>query len=374
MLGKFILYLTCACLGVALAGSKTPEEALKNGNISGHIGAFFQQASQNDPTYGDLNAFLTYESQKFLGYRVGVSAWLVPKIYEGRQGDFDRAQDYFVISSLYINFYNQYEKFGFSLGRYGINEEWITHQNEALSVIYNKLSNISLSFAWVLRNAYTSNYYLSGFRRLFYGGGALLFRSEIQIPSVSIKLVPYLYAAPGVFISPGVKFTLHLPLKSGIYIDGNIHLLSYVASSQYYGQSSSSGLIWLEGLMGWSIFEIGTGLVSVGGGQGANRIDAFGQHSEFERTAGMFYGNAITPYGFISINFSKYILLNGKIRETFIDSKTILNWELNTKFKIQKNIEFGLGFLGMFNSTQATGYFNDTKNYIMVRGFVQYKF
>lgn len=373
MLGKLILYLVCV-VSVALAGSRTPEEALKNGIVSGHIGAFFQQASQNDSTYGDLNAFLAYESQRFLGYKVGASAWLVPKIYEGKKGDFDRAQDYFVISNLYVNFYNRYEKFGFSLGRYEIDEEWITHQNEALSVSYDKFDNISLSFVWALRNSYTSNYYLSGFRKMFYWGGAVLLRGEIQIPKISMKLVPYLYAAPGFFISPGVKFILHFPLKSGIYIDGSLHLLSYAASNQYYGQSSSSGLIWFESLLGWNMFEVGVGLVSVGGGQGANRIDSFGQHSRFERTTGMFYGDAITPYGFASVKFSKDISLYGSIRDTFIGSNTILNWELNTKFKIQKSIEFGIGFLGIFDRTQAISYFNDTKSYIMARGFIQYNF
>ncbi|PAF46810.1 hypothetical protein BKH46_06235 [Helicobacter sp. 12S02634-8] len=344
------------------------------GVINGHIGAFFQQATKQDPTYGDLNMALSYGSARFMGYKIGAKAWLVPKIYEGTQGDFKRAQELFVFSHLYADFYNEYEKFQMTLGRYRIDEEWITHDSEGLSVSYNKLDNISLSFVWALRNAWVTNYYLSDFRKMFYGAGALLFRADIQIPNAPVKIKPYLYLAPGVFVSPGIKVELHLPLKSGLYFDSHIHLLSYVADSKYYGNSSSSGVVWAEGLLGWEGIEGGLGIVSVGGGEGANRIDAFGQHTRFERTVGMFYGDAVTAYGFASLELSQYFSMYGAFRGTFINNQNILNWEARINFSPQKGVEIGFGLLGMSNPTTARGYFSGTSQYLMGRGFVQYSF
>ncbi|PAF41249.1 outer membrane family protein [Helicobacter sp. 11S03491-1] len=374
MLRKLVL---CCLYGGVLfaAGAKTPQEAFMKGIINGHIGAFFQQSTKKDPTYGDLNMSLSYDSQRFMGYKVGAKAWLVPRIYEARSGDFNRAQEIFVLSDLYADFYNEYEKFGITLGRYKIDEEWITHNTEGLSVTYDKLDNISLSFVWALRNAYVRNYYLSGFRKMFNWSGALLFSGQIQIPNAPIKINPYLYIAPGVFISPGIKIELHLPLKTGIYFDGHVHLLSYVGSESYYGKlNGSSGLIWAEGLIGWNSLETGLGFVSVGGGTGANRIDAFGQHTRFERTVGMFYANAVSAYGFVSTKITNYASLYGAVRGTFIKGKNILNWDARVNFHLQKGVELGLGILGMFNQTQATGYFGGTKDYLMGRGFIQYSF
>ncbi|PAF52074.1 Opr family porin [Helicobacter sp. 13S00477-4] len=370
------LVLCCLYGGIVFAASpKTPEEAFMKGIVNGHIGAFFQQSTKQDPTYGDLNMSLGYNSQRFMGYKVGAEVWLVPKLYEANKNDFERAQNIFVFSKLYGDFYNEYEKFGITLGRYEINEEWMTHNTEGLSVTYDKLDNISLAFVWAFRNAYVKNYYLSdGFRKMFDWSGSLLLRADIQIPNAPLKIEPYLYIAPGFFISPGIKLKLHLPLKQGIYFDSHIHLLSYVPSEKYYKVSSSSGLVWIEGLMGWNGFEGGVGLVSVGGGVGVNRIDSFGQHTPFERTVGVFYGNAVTVYGFASTKIMDYVSLYGAIRGTFIDKKNILNWEARINFDIYKGVELGLGLLGMSNQTEAIGYFNGTKNYIMGRGFIQYSF
>ncbi|PAF45074.1 outer membrane family protein [Helicobacter sp. 11S02596-1] len=373
MLRKLVL---CCLYGsiVFSAGPRTPQEALMKGVINGHIGAFFQQSTKEDPTYGDLNMALSYDSQRFMGYKIGAQAWLVPKLYEARGGDFKRAQEFFVISRVYADFYNEYEKFQLKLGRYDIDEEWMTHDTEGLSVSYDKFENISLSFVWALRNAWVTNYYLSDFRKMFDWSGALLFRGDIQIPNAPVKIKPYLYIAPGFFISPGLKVELHLPLKSGIYFDSHIHLLSYVADKRYYGKSSSSGLVWAEGLVGWNGLEGGVGIITVGGGAGANRIDAFGQHTRFERTVGMFYGNAVTAYGFASASITHYLSLYGAMRGTFINNKNILNWDLKVNFNLQKGIELGFGLLGMFNQTDATGYFGGTKDYLMGRGFIQYSF
>ncbi|PAF48955.1 hypothetical protein BKH41_04830 [Helicobacter sp. 12S02232-10] len=369
------LVLCCLCGGVVFAaGTRTPQEAFMKGVVNGHIGFFFQQSTKQDPTYGDLNMDLSYNTQRFMGYKFGAKAWLVPKIYEAKQGDFNKAQEIFVFSNIYGDFYNEYEKFRLTLGRYNIDEEWMTHDTEGISVSYDKFENISLSFVWALRNAWVTNYYLSNFRKMFNWSGALLFRGDIQIPNAPVKIKPYLYMAPGFFISPGIKIELHLPLKSGVYFDSHIHLLSYVANKQHYGTSSSSGLVWAEGLVGWNGLESGIGIVSVGGGAGANRIDAFGQHTRFERTVGMFYGDAVTAYGFASGDMGRYFSLYGAVRGTFINGKNILNWDAKINFKPQKGVELGLGILGMFNQTDATGYFGGTKDYIMGRGFVQYSF
>lgn len=374
MLRKLVL-CCLLCGGVALAAdARNPQEALMKGIINGHIGAFFQQSSKEDPTYGDLNMSLSYQTERYMGYKLGAEAWLVPRLYQGKGGDFDRAQDIFVFTKLYGDFYNKYEKFRMTLGRYEINEQWITHNTEGLSVSYDKLDNISLRFVWAFRNAYVENYFLSGFRKMYDWAGAILLQGDIQIPNAPVKIKPYLYFAPGVFVSPGIDVDLHLPLKSGIYFDSHIYLLSYVADKKYYGSSGSSGLVWVEGLVGVGNMQGGLGLMTVGGGQGANRIDAFGQHTPFERTAGMFYGNSTTIYGFAKADITSYANVYGALRGTFINGKSVLNWEAKINFIPQKGIELGLGILGMSNQTDAVGYFHGTKNYIMGRGFVQYKF
>ncbi|MDO7253787.1 outer membrane family protein [Helicobacter cappadocius] len=375
MLRKLVLCCLSIYGGIVFADNiKSPQDALMKGVINGHIGAFFQQSTKQDPTYGDLNMSLAYQSQRFMGYKVGAEAWLVPRLYQGKTGDFDRAQDLFVFTKLYGDFYNQYEKFKMTLGRYEINEQWITHNTEGLSLSYDKLDNISLKFVWAFRNAYVENYYLSGFRKMYGWAGAILFQGDIQIPNAPVKIKPYLYFAPGVFISPGIDVDLHLPLKSGIYFDSHIYLLSYVADKKYYGASGSSGLVWLEGLVGLGNMQGGLGLSTVGGGQGANRIDAFGQHTPFERATGMFYGNSTTIYGFASADITNYAKIYGALRGSFINGKSVFNWEAKVNFTPIKGVELGISILGMANQTDAIGYFNDTKNYIMGRGFVQYKF
>lgn len=375
MLRKLIL--CCLLLSGEFAFAeyaKTPKEAIMKGVINGHIGAFFQQSSNQDPTYGDLNMDISYSTQRFMGYKIGAQAWLVPKLYQGKSGDFDNAQELFVFSQLYADFYNQYQKFGMTLGRYNIDEEWITHDTEGLSIRYDKIDNISLSFVWALRNAYVTNYYLSGFRKMFTWWGSLLFRADIQIPNTPIKVAPYLYIAPGVFISPGIKVDLHLPLKSGVYFNSKIQLLSYVADKSYYKDNSgSSGLVWAEGSVGWNKLETGVGLVSVGGNAGANRIDAFGQHTPFERAVGMFWANAVSIYGYGSAKIFQYADLYGAIRGTFINGKNILNWDARINFKPQKDIDLGIGMIGMFNHTDALDYFGG-KDYLLFRGFIQYNF
>ena len=143
--------------------ARTIEQAFKEGYINGHAGFYAQQSSHKDPTFVDLNLSASYETLRFKGYKIGIEAWLNAQIFQANANDYFHNKDIFILSNIYGDFYNPYEKFGIRVGRYKIDEEWITHNTEGFSVDYDGLENISLHFSWAFRNAYVENYFACDF-------------------------------------------------------------------------------------------------------------------------------------------------------------------------------------------------------------------
>ncbi len=356
------------------------QDAFKRGLIYGHAGLLFQQSISDAPTYGDINLSIGYETRRYLGYKFGAEAWLIPKLYEAKKNDFINGQTYFDAPQLYADYYNQYEKFGGTIGRYKIDEEWLTHYNEGLSVNYERFSNVSLSFSWALRNAYITNYYSQNFKvfgnyiNAKWTGGAFYLRATITIPQAPITITPYLYAVPDFFIAPGLKGELDLPITQKILFRGIIHLASYVElnNTRKSLNSGGGGFIWGEAGIDWRGFRFGGGIVNTPSG-GATYIDGFGQHTPFERSDGIFYYDATTPYIFASANFWNYVTAYGAFRTTFTSGQTIINWEAKLDIVPIPNTRIGLSALGMNNPTAAPGRFG-AKDYMIFRGYVEYRF
>lgn len=357
-------------------GARTIEEAFKGGYFNGHAGTYAQQASNREPTFVDLNMSLSYQTLRYRGYKIGMEAWLNAKLFEQSVGGFSRNKDIFTITNLYGDFYNQYEKFGIRVGRYNIDEEWITHNIEGMSVDYDGLKNISLNFTWAFRNAYTENYYNSGFRKMYRVVGAMLLRGSIDIPNFPLTITPYFYFAPGVFFTSAFKAAMNLPLPYSIYFKASTDLISYIQDKGWYGPNAGAGFLFmLDSSVYWNGLEGGIGF-SATDSDGASRIDAFGQHTVFERPVGMFWGNAITIYGFVKYEMTNYFKVHTAIRNTFIDGKNVFNWEIKasgTPLKKLSGLELGIAAIGMDNKSEAVDYFGG-KEYILIRGFVQYKF
>ena len=367
------------------AYARTIEQAFKNGYINGHIGTYAQQSSHKDPTFIDLNFSISYETLRWKGYKIGVEGWLNAKVFEVYPHDFAHNKDIFILPKIYADFYNSYERFGIRVGRYGINEEWITHNTEGFSVDYDGLQYTSLHFSWAFRNAYVENYYSCGFggcdnfgdrvARKYRVIGALYLRGSFDIPQFPVKLTPYFYTAPGIFFTTALKASMDLPVPYDIFVKSNVHLISYIQDKGYYGPNAGAGFAFLmDGSVYWNGLEGGVGF-SATDSHGASMIDAFGQQTPFERPVGMFWGGATTIYGFVKYHMN-YLDLSAGIRNTFINSKNVFNWELKasgTPIYNFKGLQLGLSVIGMNNSSEAIDYFGG-KNYILVRGFVQYKF
>ncbi|MCE3037949.1 outer membrane family protein [Helicobacter anatolicus] len=370
-----LILLFFAKLSAEIESARTIEEAFKGGKIGGHVGLFAQQSLNKEPGFLDINSSFAYSTLRYKGYKIGTEFWLNAKLFEAKPGDFSRNKDIFVITNLYADFYNQYEKFGIRAGRYQIDEEWITHNAEGFSVDYDGIENVSLNFSWVFRNAYTENYYTSGFRRMYRVIGAMLLRGSIQLPQFPISITPYMYFAPGVFFSPAVKANMNLPLPKDVFLKSNMHFLTYVQDKGYYGSDAGTGVLFmLDTSASWYGIEGGVGF-SITSEKGASLIDAFGQHTAFERPVGMFYGGAITAYSFLKYSLP-YLDVYGAIRETFLENKNIFNWEVRISGTPLKNIsglELGFSAIGLDNPTSAVDYFGGSE-YILFRGYVQYKF
>ncbi len=360
-------------------------DAFSRGLIYGHAGLLFQQSINNAPTYGDINLSLGYESRRFLGYKFGGEMWIIPKLYEGRANDFRTSQTYFEVPQLYADYYNQYERFGGTIGRFKMDEEWITHFNEGLSVSYDQISNLSLAFTWSLRNAYITNYYTQNYKVFgeyqsgkvgSWRGGAFYLRATLQIPQAPIKLMPYIYLVPDFFVAPGLKGELNLPITKSLIFNGIIHLTSYVElnDARKITNNSGGGIIWAEGGIDWSGFRAGVGIINTPQG-GAIFIDGFGQHTPFERTDGIFYYNAITPYAFISTNFWNYLNVYGAFRTSIIDAQSVINWEAKMDITPIQNVRMGIMALGMNNPTPAPARFgSNLGSYMIFRGYIEYRF
>ena len=166
--------LVFVCLSVGLlqgadiklndAPGNSFQDAFERGLIYGHAGLLFQQSIDKAPTYGDINLSLGYESRRFMGYKFGAELWLIPKLYQGSPNDFRKSQTYFEMSQIYADYYNQYERFGGTIGRFRANEEWITHFNEGLALSYDQIPNLSLAFMWSLRNAYITPHFSQNYK------------------------------------------------------------------------------------------------------------------------------------------------------------------------------------------------------------------
>lgn len=374
---KLIVLTSLCCVNIyaEVTSARTIEEAFKGGKIGGHIGLFTQQSVNAEPAFLDINSSFGYSTLRYKGYKIGTEFWLNGKFFEVRPGDFAKDKKIFVLTNIYADFYNQYERFGIRVGRYHINEEWITHNAEGMSVDYDGIENISLNFSWVFRNAYTENYYTSDFRRMYRVVGAMLMRASVQLPQFPISITPYMYFAPGVFFSPAVKASMNLPLPRDVFLKSNLHFLTYVQSRGWYGPDAGTGVLFdLNSSASWYGLEGGLGF-SATSDKGASMIDAFGQHSAFERPVGMYYGGATTIYSFLKYSLP-YLDIYGAIRETFLNKKNVFNWEFKVSGTPLRNIsglELGFSMIGMDNTTDAVDYFGG-KKYILFRGFVQYKF
>ncbi len=365
--------------------SSTPansfEDAFERGFVYGHIGALFQQGLDEAPTYGDLNFSIGYESRRFQGYKFGAEAWLIPKLYEAKSGDFMKGQTYFALAQLYADFYHQHEKFGATIGRYGINEEWMTHFTEGASLKYDLIPYIDLSLTWALRNAYITNYYVDNFSVFgefdgyHWNGGAWYLKAAISIPQTTAKITPYFYYVPDFFSAPGVRGDVDLHITRRSLFKLMVHLMSYVElnGERKAQNGGSGGLIWAEGSFDFPNFRIGAGIINTLAG-GAIYIDNFGQHTPFERTEGIFYYNATTPYGFISVNlWENYLSAYGALRGTFTNEGTILNWEAKLDMNVISNVSFGLAAIGVNNPTSAKTRLGQG-DYMIFRGYAEFRF
>lgn len=390
-LGKLVF----VCLAVGLlqgadvklndAPASSFQDSFARGLIYGHAGLFFQQSINNAPTYGDINLSLGYESRRFLGYKFGAEMWLIPKLYEGSVGDFRRGQTYFEAPQLYADYYNQYERFGGTIGRYKIDEEWITHYNEGLSLAYDGVPNLSLAFVWSLRNAYITNYYSQNYSVFgqyqsgkvgSWTGGAFYFRAALSVPQAPITLTPYIYLVPGFFVAPGLKGELNLPITPKVLFRGIIHLTSYVELNDERKalNSNGGGVIWAEGGIDWAGIRLGGGIINTPSG-GAIYIDGFGQHTPFERADGIFYYNSTTPYAFISTNLWNYVSVYGAFRMSIMDSQSVLNWEGRLDITPIQNVRIGASAIGVNNPTAAPSRFGSNMgSYTIFRGYVEYSF
>lgn len=357
------------------------EDAFRRGLIYGHAGALFQQTIEESPTYGDLNLSLGYETRRFSGYKFGAELWLIPKLYEAQTGDFRKGQTYFDLTQLYVDYYHQYEKFGGTIGRYSIDEEWMTHFSEGLSVRYDLVPYVDFSFTWALRNAYITNYYADNFGVFGdyidakWSGGAFYLNAIISIPKVPVKIMPYIYFVPNFFVAPGIRGDFDLPITKNILFKAMAHLMSYVEldNTRKAAHSGGGGLIWAEGSFDFSWFRVGVGGIGTPSG-GAIYIDGFGQHTPFERTDGIFYYGATTPYAFISMSFwDNFLSAYGAVRATFVNSQTIWNWEAKVDIHIISSVKIGLAAIGMSNPTPAKSRFGGA-DYMTFRGYVEYRF
>lgn len=360
------------------------EDALTRGLIYGHLGLVFQQSINDGPTYGNISTSLGYESRRFLGYKVGAEMWLIPKLYEANGGEFRRAQTYFEVPQIYGDYYNQYEGFGGTIGRYKTNEEWVTHFVEGASVVYDKINGVELAAHWFIRNAYLTNTFTQNFKSFGsyagakWSGGAFLMRAKAVLPQAPITFTPYLYIVPNFFVAPGIKGELDLPISRSMVFRSMLHLTSYVElnGARKQANKGGGGIIWLEAGLDIKGFRFGAGITSIPSG-GAIFIEAFGQHTPFERSDGMFYYNATTPYGFASLKLFNNISAYGAFRATLINSaETIINWEAKVDVTPFRGVRLGLGAIGMSNSnansmvpTRWGG-----RNYMTFRGYVEYDF
>ncbi|CBG40171.1 outer membrane family protein [Helicobacter mustelae] len=360
-----------------ITSARTIEQAFAGGKIGGHVGLFTQQStSLKDPSYLDINSSFSYDTLRYHGYKVGAEFWLTGKLFDAKPGNFSGVQQIFIFSHLYASFYNQYEKFGIRVGRYAIDEEWMKHNTEGFSIDYDGIENVSLHFSWAFRNAYTTRFYNSVFRRMFRVVGALLFRGSIQIPQFPLSITPYIYVAPGVFFTPGVKATMNLPLPKQIFLKSKAQFLTYTQYKGWYGPNAGTGVLFeLNSSVSWMGLEGGVGGMFTSA-KGASMIDGFGQHTPFQRPVGMFRGDARTLYAFGRYSL-RYLDVYGAMRTTFLDGKNIFNWEFRvsgTPLRNIKGLELGFSILGMNNPTNAEGFFGGSKKYTLFRGYIQYKF
>lgn len=364
--------------------ARTFREAFSKGEVHGHGGFFAQHASNLEPSFTDFNLSLAYDTRRWKGYKVGVEAWLNALIFQAVPDSFRRNKDVFILTNLYLDFYNQYEKFWLRLGRYKINEEWITHNTQGFSLDYEGVDFWSLNFTWSLGNAYVENYFACGFggcdsfkdrlSRTYNVIGAFYLKSAFTLPNFPLKITPYIYSAPGIFFTTALKLDLDLPFRSVKFLN-SMQTISYVGSRLHYGEDAGSGFLFmLDSSVLYRGLRGGIG-VSATNSSGANLIDAFGQNTPFERPVGMFYGNSNTIYGYIQYSM-QYVNVSAGIRNSFMKVGNVFHWELKTVtrpvFKL-KGLEFGLALIGLNNTSEALDYFGG-KRYFLVRGFVQYRF
>lgn len=387
--------LVFVCLSVGLlqgadiklndAPANSFQDAFERGLIYGHAGLLFQQSIDKAPTYGDINLSLGYESRRFMGYKFGAELWLIPKLYEGSPNDFRKSQTYFEMSQIYADYYNQYERFGGTIGRFRANEEWITHFNEGLALSYDQIPNLSLAFMWSLRNAYITPHFSQNYKVFGeyqsgkvgkWTGGAFYLRATLSIPQAPIKLTPYIYLVPDFFVAPGLKGELDLPITQKVLFKGMVHLTSYVELNDQRKvlNSGGGGIIWAEGGVDMSWIRIGAGIINTPKG-GAIYIDGFGQNTPFERADGIFYYNATTPYVFVSSDLWKYVSVYGAFRTSIINAQSALNWEARMDITPIQNVRMGISALGVSNPTQAPSKFGQNLgSYMIFRGYVEYHF
>ncbi len=390
-------------------------QSFRYGYLGGHFGAYAQQTTNNQPTFVDANLSLNYRTLRYRGYRVGAEFWLNGRIFERVIDDFKKTKDIFTFTQLYGDFYNQFEYFRIRLGRYSLDEEWLTNNVEGLSVDYDGLKNLSFHASWIVGNAYSTIFYNSSFRdepnkrfstgssdianerrdRFFNVVGALYGRGTIYMPDIPLDIMGYFYTAPGIFFSPGIKATLNLPLTIDWDLKSHLHLISYIQDEDFYGKDPKNGFTFIGDVSAvYADFEFGLGIIATNT-YGSDLIDAFGQHSGFERPVGVFYGGVTTPYTYLKYQ-NRFVDASLYARRSFTGQADEANNGLNidsvefvlksTPLEDLGGLELGIGAIYMDNKATEAKYFTTIerkkpirdyfsgRDYILLRGFAQFKF
>ena len=166
---KKSLVLIAALSSVALAESATLEEAFKNGKISGDISAYYESRHVDKgekSTYFNNTAWavgsvgLKYETDYFKGFKTAIGFRGAAPLYEddknfdtghGKGDSTERIYDNsrYLISDLYLE-YNAYDTI-VRVGRQEMgwgNIDWITRTNDAVRIINNSISNLTIDAVW----------------------------------------------------------------------------------------------------------------------------------------------------------------------------------------------------------------------------------
>lgn len=362
MVLRFVCILLCFSF---LFGSEIGN-AFQRGKAKGHIGLFSHLDFVGDSTFLDLNTSFSYQSANFYGYKFFTSAWFNPPLYQVKDG-FAKTKTWFEISELGLNFFNSKLNFGFDVGRFAYEADWVSNYVQGISFSHDYSPLISYGVTWINQSALITNYKNTGFYPAENWLGAVLLDASFKIPNTVVKITPYIYSVANMFWAPAIGAEANfgfLRWNANLIWKGT--LLSYIAyhNKDYRG----SGLLFYSDLTyrdKLRHLDAGGGIIAT---NGVKDLAVFGQNTEFENIDGILDGTSTTLYLFGKFHFPYDISLKTAMRLSMRGKENIFDFETRFGYFPIKKLELGLDFFVLTRKT------NEKRDSYSLRAFLQYHF